>query len=121
MRCLSGFFSRGGNGMKQWILLIVAACFEVCWVIGLKYAESGWEWTGTIIAIIISFSLLIQSGKYLPVGTSYAVFVGLGTAGTVVSDAILFGQTISWMQGALVVLLLVGVIGLKQSTKGEED
>ena len=60
--------------------------FEVIWVIGLKHANTFLTWTGTIIAIIISFYLLIMAGKKLPVGTAYAVFVGLGTAGTVISE-----------------------------------
>ncbi|MDO1831557.1 SMR family transporter, partial [Escherichia coli] len=69
--------------MKEWGLLIIAAVFEVGWVIGLKHSESFGEWALTVVAIVISFSLLIRSGRYLPVGTAYAVFVGLGTVGTV--------------------------------------
>lgn len=106
--------------MKEWGLLIVAAVFEVGWVIGLKHANSAAEWGLTIVAIVISFGLLIRSGKYLPVGTAYAVFVGLGTAGTVLMDTVLFGQPLGWIQVGLIGLLLVGIIGLKQTTKGAE-
>lgn len=106
--------------MKEWGLLIVAAIFEVGWVIGLKHASSAVEWGWTVVAILISFGLLIRSGKYLPVGTAYAVFVGLGTVGTVIMDTVLFGQPLGWTQVALIGLLLAGIIGLKQTTKGAE-
>jgi Membrane transporters of cations and cationic drugs len=65
---------------KTWISIIFAAFFEVCWVIGLKHADNGLEWVGTIVSIIISFYLMIMAGRDLDVGTVYAVFVGLGTA-----------------------------------------
>ena len=67
---------------KHWFMVIVAAVFEVCWVIGLKHANGTLEWIGTIIAIVTSFYLMIRAGRFIPVGTVYAVFVGLGTAGT---------------------------------------
>jgi len=106
---------------KEWMKVIIAACFEVCWVIGLKHADDTWTWLGTIIAIAISFYLMIMAGKTLPVGTVYAVFVGLGTAGTVVADVVFFGETISFAKIGLIVMLLVGVVGLKLVTKNEEE
>lgn len=105
--------------MKEWSLLVVAAVFEVMWVIGLKHATTLPDWGLTFVAIIISFGLLIRSGKKLPVGTAYAVFVGLGTVGTVLTDALVFGQPLGWMQILFIGLLLVGIIGLKQTTKEE--
>lgn len=104
---------------KYWIGIIVAACFEVGWVIGLKHAATPLEWTATIVCIIVSFTVLIKASNHLPVGTVYAVFVGLGTAGTVVTDIVLFGQAASVMKLALIAVLLVGVIGLKL-VSGEE-
>ena len=76
----------------NWIKVFIAAFFEVFWVIGLKHADDFWTWTGTVIAIIISFYLMIMAGRKLPVGTVYAVFVGLGTAGTVFSEILFFGE-----------------------------
>ncbi|MED3069974.1 SMR family transporter, partial [Bacillus thuringiensis] len=75
---------------KEWVKVFVAAFFEIFWVIGLKHADDFWTWTGTIIAIFLSFYLMIMAGRKLPVGTVYAVFVGLGTAGTVFSEILLF-------------------------------
>lgn len=106
---------------KEWMKVILAAGFEVCWVIGLKHADDSLTWFGTIIAIAISFYLMIMAGKTLPVGTVYAVFVGLGTAGTVLADIMFFGETISLAKIGLIVMLLVGVVGLKLVTKHEEE
>ncbi|WP_342507821.1 multidrug efflux SMR transporter [Sporosarcina sp. FSL K6-2383] len=101
----------------NWVKVIIAAFFEVFWVIGLKHADDFWAWTGTIIAIIISFYLMIMAGRELPVGTVYAVFVGLGTAGTVFSDTLFFDEPFQLAKVLLILVLLAGVIGLKLVTK----
>ncbi len=100
----------------EWLKVYIAAFFEVFWVIGLKHAEGFWHWSGTVIAIIISFYLLIMAGKKLPVGTVYAVFVGLGTTGTVIADILLFGEELHAAKLVLIAFLLAGVIGLKLVT-----
>jgi len=102
---------------KEWLKVFIAAIFEVFWVIGLKHADSILSWAGTCIAIIISFYLMIMAGKKLPVGTVYAVFVGLGTAGTVFSDIVFFNEPFKMATILLVLVLLAGVIGLKLVTK----
>ncbi|WP_026021818.1 DMT family transporter [Bacillus timonensis] len=104
----------------EWMKVFLAAFFEVFWVIGLKHADSFWTWTGTAIAIYISFYALIAAGKKLPVGTVYAVFVGLGTAGTVISEILFFNEPVKLVKLLLIGLLLVGVIGLKLVTKEGE-
>lgn len=106
---------------KTWISVIVAAMFEVAWVIGLKHAGNVWEWSGTIIAIYISFYSMIKAARSLPVGTVYAVFVGLGTAGTVAADILLFDADMSVSKAGLVGLLLLGVIGLKLLSKTKKE
>lgn len=100
----------------NWLKVILAAVFEVVWVIGLKHADNFLEWTITVIAIIISFTVMIMAGRKLPVGTVYAVFVGLGTAGTVLSDILLFDEPLKIEKLILVGVLLAGVIGLKLVT-----
>lgn len=112
--------------MKYWLLVVIAAFFEVGWVIGLKYAATPLEWTGTIIAIIVSFAILIYVSGVLPVGTVYAVFVGLGTFGTVISDMVLFNSPVEPLKILFIVTLLAGVIMLKLVTpdndaKGSEQ
>lgn len=100
----------------NWVKVYIAAFFEVFWVIGLKHAYDFWTWAGTVIAIFVSFYLMIMAGRELPVGTVYAVFVGLGTAGTVFSEIIFFGEPFLWSKTLLILLLLAGVIGLKLVT-----
>ncbi|MGO4889515.1 DMT family transporter [Anaerobacillus sp. MEB173] len=101
----------------NWLKVFVAAFFEVFWVIGLKHADGFWTWAGTVISILISFYLMIMAGRKLPVGTVYAVFVGLGTAGTVISEIIFFEEPFKISKILLILLLLTGVIGLKLVTK----
>ena len=100
----------------QWGKVLIAALFEVAWVVGLKHADSLGEWLITVVAIAVSFTLLIDAGNKLPVGTVYAVFVGLGTAGTVLSEIVFFNEPISTAKLILVGILLLGVIGLKLVT-----
>ncbi|MFD6511422.1 DMT family transporter [Bacillus mycoides] len=101
---------------KDWIKVFVAAFFEIFWVIGLKHADGFWTWTGTIVAIFFSFYLMVMAGRMLPVGTVYAVFVGLGTAGTVFSEILFFGEPFKMGKVLLILFLLAGVIGLKLVT-----
>ncbi|KEF36586.1 cation/cationic drug transporter [Schinkia azotoformans MEV2011] len=106
---------------KNWATVFIAAFFEVFWVIGLKHADNFWTWLGTAISIFISFYYMIMAGRKLPVGTVYAVFVGMGTAGTVLSDIVFFGEPFNIGKISLILVLLVGVIGLKLVTKDEVE
>ena len=96
-----------------WIKIAGASLFEVSWVIGLKHADQPWEWAVTAVCILVSFWVLMDASRKLPVGTVYAVFVGLGTAGTVLADMILFHDPVRPMKLILIGVLLIGVIGLK--------
>lgn len=100
----------------KWILVVIAAVFEVGWATGLKYANDPLAWALTGIAIVLSFGLLIQAARMLPTSTAYAVFAGLGTVGTVLVDIIIFNAPINIWMLAFVTLLIVGVIGLKMAT-----
>jgi paired small multidrug resistance pump len=109
---------KGGNLMNiTWLKVYIGAFFEVFWVIGLKHANSFVEWTVTLISIFISFYFIIVASRNLPVGTVYAVFVGLGTAGTVFAEVIFSSEPINIQKIILILILLVGVIGLKILTK----
>ncbi|MEW9053230.1 MAG: multidrug efflux SMR transporter [Neobacillus sp.] len=101
---------------SNWIKVFIAAIFEVCWVVGLKHASDFLSWSGTVVAIMVSFYLLIAAGRGLPVGTVYAVFVGLGTAGTVLVEILIFGEAFKIGKILLIIMLLMGVIGLKLVT-----
>lgn len=106
---------------KEWTKVVIASFFEVFWVIGLKHADDIWTWTGTVIAIAISFYLMIMAGKTLPVGTVYAVFVGLGTTGTVLAGILFFGEDLNVLKIVFIVVLLMGVMGLKLVTNEEKE
>jgi len=101
---------------KYWAIVVFAGIFEVFWVSGLKYSSTPLQWFGTVIAIIISFYLLILTSSKLPASTAYAVFVGLGAAGTVVAEMVIFGEPVHMAKIVLLSTLLLGVIGLKLVT-----
>lgn len=107
--------------MKYWLLVILAAFFEVGWVIGLKHASSVLEWGLTAVCILVSFGVLIYAGRFIPVGTVYAVFVGLGTVGTVVMDMLLFDAPVRPLVLVFIATLLLGVIGLKLATPDQQE
>lgn len=106
---------------RQWVKIIIASILEVCWVIGLAHAYNFWTWFGTILALFISNYLMVTAAQVLPAGTVYAVFVGLGTAGTVISDILFFGEPFKWEKILFISLLLIGVIGLKLVTDHHEE
>ncbi|GEQ62249.1 multidrug efflux SMR transporter [Vagococcus lutrae] len=106
--------------MRYWVQVVIAGLFEVVWVIGLKHASSPIEWGVTLVAIFLSFYWMIEAGNHLPVGTVYAVFVGIGTTGTVLLEALLFKQPLSFVRIMFIVMLLIGVVGLKLVTPTEK-
>lgn len=101
----------------QWFKVILAGLIEIVWVTGLNTADSLLSWTGTFIVIIFSFFLVISACKYLPVGTVYAVFVGIGAVGTVLVDMIFFGDPFDLVKISLIIILIIGIIGLKLTTE----
>lgn len=106
---------------KYWILVLIAGLIEIIWAMGLKYADSLWLWVGVIGLIILSFYILIIATGKLPVATVYAVFTGIGTAGTVIVETVIFNEPFSLSKIGFIALLLIGVIGLKLiSTEREE-
>lgn len=102
-----------------WIILIIAGLFEVGWAIGLKYTEGFtrlWPTVGTVSAMIISLWLLGIAMKPLPVGTAYAIWVGVGAVGTVVLGIVLFGEPANAARLISVALIIAGIVGLKLAT-----
>lgn len=100
----------------NWFILIIAGLFEIGWAIGLKYTEGFtrlWPSVGTVLAMIISMVLLGITMKSLPVGTAYAVWVGVGAVGTVILGIILFGESADTLRILSLGLILAGIIGLK--------
>jgi len=99
-----------------WVYLMIAAIFEMGWAIGLKYTEGFsklWPSAFTIVAMIISFQFLALALKTLPVGTAYAVWVGIGAVGVAILGMILFGESRNIARILSIALIVAGVIGLK--------
>ena len=102
-----------------WLTLFVAGLFEVGWAIGLKYTDGFtrlWPTVWTVAAMIVSLALLGLSLRTLPVGTAYAVWVGIGAVGTAVLGIVLFGESREPLRLACLVLIVAGVVGLKLVT-----
>lgn len=102
----------------SWLILFVAGLFEIVWAIGLKYTDGFTRLVPsaiTLIATAISFGLLGLAMKTLPVGTAYSVWVGIGAAGTVLMGVVLFNEPVNALRIGSVVLIVLGVLGLKLS------
>lgn len=102
--------------MGAWTWLVIAGVLEVAWAIGLKYT-AGWTrlWPSVATLILLSASMycLAVAARTLPIGTAYAVWTGIGAAGTAVLGMLLLGEPrTAWRVGSLV-LILLGVVGLK--------
>ena len=102
--------------MNSWIYLFLAGVLEIGWAVGLKYTEGFsrlWPSVITVSAMIASFALLAQALKSIPIGTGYAVWTGIGAAGTAIVGMVLLGESREVLRIFCIVLILTGVIGLK--------
>ena len=100
----------------SWLILVLAGLFEVGWAIGLKYTEGFtkfWPTVWTVGAMALSLWLLGVAMKSLPVGTAYAVWVGVGAVGTAALGIVLFGEAATLARLASLGLIVAGIIGLK--------
>lgn len=100
----------------SWLILVLAGLFEIAWAIGLKYTEGFtrlWPNVGTVAAMAISVTLLGIAMRELPVGTAYAVWVGIGAVGTVILGIVLLGDAASPGRLISLALIIAGIIGLK--------
>lgn len=103
----------------SWGILVLAGIFEIFWAVGLKYTDGFTKLIPslfTIIAMLVSFWLLSFSLKTLPLGTAYAVWVGIGTIGTVIAGIMLFGDSINIIRIISIAFIILGIIGLKITT-----
>lgn len=99
-----------------WVLLVVAGLLEVGWAIGLKYTQGftrPWPSVFTLAAMVLSVVLLGIAMKSLPVGTSYAVWVGVGAVGTAILGMVLFGEPATAGRLVSLGLIVAGIVGLK--------
>lgn len=104
-----------------WFILVLAGLFEVGWAIGLKYTDGFtrlWPTVGTLAAMAISLGLLGIAMKTLPVGTSYAVWVGVGAVGTAILGIVLLGEPANAGRLVSLGLIVAGIVGLRLASPG---
>ena len=102
--------------IMAWIYLVIAGLLEIGWAIGLKYTEGFsrlWPSVATLGAMTASFGLLSAALKTIPVGTGYAVWTGIGAAGTAVIGMAFLGESRDALRVLCIVLIVAGVVGLK--------
>lgn len=99
-----------------WILLFSAGLAEIVFALSLKYNEGFtklWPSIATMASGACSFYLLVLAIKTLPLGTSYAVWTGMGAVGVAILGIILFKEPADWYRLLSITLVIVGIIGLK--------
>ena len=99
-----------------WLSVFIAGVFEMVWAVGLKYSDRFsrlWPSVLTIGAMMISFWLLSYALKTLPVGTTYAVWTGIGAAGTALMGMLLFGESRDAVRLVCIGLIIAGILGLR--------
>jgi len=109
------------TGTMAWLFLILGGLFEIAWAIAMKYSEGFtrlWPTVWMVIAMAISLWLLGLAMKTLPVGTSYAVWVGVGAVGTAILGIVLFNEPAHAARLASITLIVAGIVGLKLTSPG---
>lgn len=99
-----------------WSYLVLAGLAEIGWAIGLKYTEGFTRLVPTVITVavmILSFWLLSQAMRVIPLGTAYAAWTGIGAVGTVILGMVLFNEARDLARIGCIVLIIAGVVGLK--------
>lgn len=103
-----------------WIYLLIAGLFEIGWAVGLKYTDGFtklWPSVATIITMILSFYFLSTAVKTIPIGTAYGVWTGIGAVGTAILGIILFGESKEFIRIFFIMLIVIGIVGLKIFSK----
>lgn len=113
------YFSESTN--MAWTILLLAGVCEIAWAVGLKYTghfTQLWPTLGTVAAMIASVLLLEYAVRTLPLGTAYAVWTGIGVIGTVLFGIAVEGEPASLLRMACLLLILIGIIGLRLLPQG---
>lgn len=99
-----------------WMYLVIAGLLEICWAIGLKYTEGFtrlWPSVFTLTTLAASMVFLAKASQSLPIGTAYAVWVGIGACGAAILGIVLFHESASALRIVFLGLLIVSIVGLK--------
>lgn len=99
-----------------WALVVLAGAFEILWALGMKYSEGFtrfWPSAAVVVFGLASFFVLAEAAKSLPLGTAYAVWVGIGAAGTAIAGIVLFAEPVTAWRIAGLLLIVAGIVVLK--------
>jgi quaternary ammonium compound-resistance protein SugE len=109
------------RAMMAWAALLLAGAFEIAWAFGLKHTDGFtrfWPSVGTVLAIGSSFALMAVALKSIPFGTAYAIWAGIGVAGTAVVGIVAFGEPTTAARLLCLALIAAGIAGLKLAGPG---
>ena len=101
---------------SSWLILVIAGLLEVCWAVGLKYTDGFRRPLPSVLvllAIAASMFLLSYAARTLPIGTAYAVWVGIGALGAAILGVVLFHEPVTAARVVFLVMLLTAIVGLK--------
>jgi len=102
--------------VSPWVVLMLAGVCEVGWALGLKYSDNFtrlWPSVWTLVVAAISFVLLSNAMRSLPVGTAYAVWTGIGALGTAIAAVYLFNEPVTALRVTGILLIIAGIAALK--------
>lgn len=102
--------------MSAWLILVIAGFLEICWAIGLKYTDGFtklYPSLFTLGTLAASMYLLSKSAQTLPIGTAYAIWVGIGALGAAILGIFLFKEPATPSRLAFLALLVCSIVGLK--------
>lgn len=98
-----------------WTILIIAGLLEAAWATSLRYSEGFsrfWPSVYTVVFMVISMALLSYTTKFLPIGTAYVVWTGVGAVSTTAAGLYLFNESFEALRLLFIFLIIAGVIGL---------
>ena len=104
------------NLVSPWLALFVAGLLEIAWALGLKYSDGltkFWPTAATLVAIAFSFGLMALALRTLPFGTAYAVWTGIGAAGSIIVGMLLYSEPTDPVRILCLTLIVAGMVGLK--------
>ena len=102
--------------ISPWVSLGIAGFFEIAWAVGLKYSDGFsrlWPSLFTLATMALSIYFLAQALRAIPLGTGYAVWTGIGAAGTAILGIILFAESAQFIRLFCIALIVSGIVGLK--------
>jgi quaternary ammonium compound-resistance protein SugE len=105
--------------ISPWTSLGIAGLFEIVWAVGLKYTDGFsklWPSVFTLVTMAFSLYFLAQALRTIPLGTGYAVWTGIGAAGTAILGVILFAESAQLVRLLCIALIIGGIVGLKLSS-----